>query len=374
MTDAFDALIGDLYACVLDASQLRGTLERVTQSFAGDTCHLVGWLGLEGPPTLSVSVGLDASIGPDYVVNHAQNDPRRHLALAKFHEGELLLCQEHFDSRFVARNAFYQDYLLPLGLHYLAAVTLVDSDQRLLQIAFQRYAGREAFAGEDVRTIQRIIPHLQRALSLMCTMQSVDQQMAMALKGVEAAGVGLIGVSAGGRVVYTNALGSAFLAAEAAIRMNDGCVQAMVNDCDRSLSGAFQVCLREGKTGHVRLRDHRRTGEDLICTVVPAPDVHVEGAVSSDRHATALCLITRARGGRLATAQQLIDLYRLSPAEARLARAIASGERLGSFSADTGVTLSTVKNQLQSVFRKIGCGRQADVGQLVRAVLPVRPR
>lgn len=374
MPDRLDALIGDLYACALDPAQLRQALERVTRTISGDTCHLVGWSGREGPPMLSLSVGLDEGIGPEYMAHHATDDPRRSLAIAKFREGELLLCQEHFDSRFVAGSGFFQDYLLPLGLHYLAAVTLVDNEERLVQIAFQRLAGREPFAKQEVKAIRRLVPHLQRALLLMCTMQASLQHEQMALLGLRSAGVGLIGIASNGQVAYTNALGTAFLAEQVAIKLNCGRMQAIVPECDRRLSALLGQCLVEGRAGHVRLRDHPSAGGDLICTLVPAPQAVAPAPLSSDRHATALCLLTRARGGRLATVRQLMELYGLSPAQARLARAIASGERLDAYALETGVKLPTIKSHLQEVFRKLGCSRQGDIAALVRAVPPVRTR
>jgi DNA-binding CsgD family transcriptional regulator len=374
MPDPLDALIGDFYACALDPAQLPQALDRATRAISGDTCHLVGWSGREGRPTLSLSVGLDDGVGPDYMAHHARDDPRRSLAIARFREGELLLCHEHFDSRFVAGSGFFQDYLRPLGLHYLAAVTLVDNDDRLVQIAFQRLAGREPFAKREVRTIRRMVPHLKRALVLMCTMQEVRQHEQMALLGLRSAGVGLIGIASNGQVAYANTLGTAFLAEEVAIKLNGGRMQAIVPDCDQRLSALLGQCLVEGLAGHVRLPDHRSAGGDLICTLVPAPQAVAPDPLSSDRHAAALCLLTRARGGRLATARQLMDVYELSPAQARLARAIASGERLEAYAMEAGVKLPTVKTQLQEVFHKLGCSRQGEVRALVKAVLPVRIR
>ena len=63
----------------------------------------------------------------------------------------------------------------------------------------------------------------------------------------------------------------------------------------------------------------------------------------------------------------LCKAFDLSPAEARLAAAIGSGEDLGTYAARNGLSKETVRNQLKAIFSKTGTHRQAElVVQLTR--------
>jgi DNA-binding CsgD family transcriptional regulator len=61
----------------------------------------------------------------------------------------------------------------------------------------------------------------------------------------------------------------------------------------------------------------------------------------------------------------LHQLYRLTPAEARLVAALAQGERLESAAKALGVTLGTGRTYLKRVFLKMGVSRQIDLMRLV---------
>ena len=65
-----------------------------------------------------------------------------------------------------------------------------------------------------------------------------------------------------------------------------------------------------------------------------------------------LCLVATLDRRRFATVRQLMALFNLSAAEARLARALCHGDSLDENATDTGLKLPTVKTQLRSVFAK----------------------
>lgn len=62
------------------------------------------------------------------------------------------------------------------------------------------------------------------------------------------------------------------------------------------------------------------------------------------------------------------ERYSLTPAEARLAFSIASGETLQVIAGRHGVSLHTVRNQLKSVFSKTGVTRQVELVLLINKI------
>jgi DNA-binding CsgD family transcriptional regulator len=57
----------------------------------------------------------------------------------------------------------------------------------------------------------------------------------------------------------------------------------------------------------------------------------------------------------------LVELFGLSPAEARLAAALMTGKRLAQIAAEFGVRVSTLRTQLRFILKKIGAKRQSDL-------------
>ena len=64
----------------------------------------------------------------------------------------------------------------------------------------------------------------------------------------------------------------------------------------------------------------------------------------------------------------LHSLFDLTPAEARLLRALATGSRLQTYAASAGVQPSTVRTQLTSIFNKTGTKRQAELLSIVASI------
>jgi len=59
--------------------------------------------------------------------------------------------------------------------------------------------------------------------------------------------------------------------------------------------------------------------------------------------------------------KDLAEFFGLSPAEARLAAALLSGETVSQIAANTGVRITTLRTQLGSILRKVGAARQSDL-------------
>lgn len=62
---------------------------------------------------------------------------------------------------------------------------------------------------------------------------------------------------------------------------------------------------------------------------------------------------------------ELSELYGLSPAESRLALAVAFGKRLNDLAGEFGVQITTLRTQLSSILKKCEVERQSDLVRLI---------
>ena len=81
-----------------------------------------------------------------------------------------------------------------------------------------------------------------------------------------------------------------------------------------------------------------------------------------------LCGVTPLDRRRFATAGQLMELFGLSGAEARLTRALCQGDSVEEYARDQGLKLPTVRTQIRSVFAKTGTERQATLIRLIAGI------
>jgi DNA-binding CsgD family transcriptional regulator len=83
----------------------------------------------------------------------------------------------------------------------------------------------------------------------------------------------------------------------------------------------------------------------------------------------ALTPMTRPQAPPVELVQTLFDL---TPAEARVARSLASGKTVEAIATEGGVSLTTVRTHVRGVLAKTGCERQAEVVALLTGI--TRPR
>jgi DNA-binding CsgD family transcriptional regulator len=81
-----------------------------------------------------------------------------------------------------------------------------------------------------------------------------------------------------------------------------------------------------------------------------------------------LVLISEPFQKRIASVNQLIELYSFSAAEAKLAFALASGDELDAYANRTGVKIATLRTQLASIYLKARVHRQSDLIRLVLSI------
>lgn len=121
--------------------------------------------------------------------------------------------------------------------------------------------------------------------------------------------------------------------------------------------------------------------ETLICpsgaptqaryTILLEPSQHGEQTLPGQARNVA-CLVFPLGRRRIASARQLISMFGLSAAEARLARALCHGETLEEYAEAQGVKLPTVKTQLRAVFGKTQTDRQVTLVALISGIPPLR--
>lgn len=135
----------------------------------------------------------------------------------------------------------------------------------------------------------------------------------------------------------------------------------------RGVEKMISETLATGQPGNLNFG----SGAEHCCVTLLAIRERNPLALPSKR-ADILALVTTNTGQRVASVQQLMDLFKLSPAEARFVRALAHGESIDDYATHEGLKRSTVKSHLLSAMAKTGTNSQKDIVRLVVTLAAVR--
>ena len=335
-------------------------LERLAAVSGAQAGALVAYRGRE--PAGHTSSRLYRDGYDDYLRNGAGIENVRPLrALDRQYPG-FLSDLEVQSAQELARDEIYNRFLHPYGLQWTAGTLILSPSGDLLLVDVARATGEAPFDRASLEAIDQYRPHLARA-SLMASRLGLraasDMTDAMQLLGLPA-----IALSGRGRVVAMNALGEA-LDDRVVIRGGDRIALE-----HRAADGLLTQAIEEARAGTVRsIPLPASEGQSaLIVHILP-----LTGA-AHDIFAAArsLMLVTDVAAPEAPTQELLAGLFDLTPAEARVARALASGLPLDRVAAEFGLSVQTIRNQLAAVFHKTGTSRQVELLRLLAGSAPLR--
>lgn len=367
----FDRLVGLIYQAALEPESWRDALTELAAVVEADGWHLLGWSMEQKVDLLGVlpDVPPAAGILASYNAHYGAIDPRRALS-EQYGPGAVMCCHRHFSERFVSGSEFFQDFLLPLDLRYSMGGSVRRNLSVDYQIGLTRGRKGGAFMADEETLLRRLMPHFDRALHLMERAQTLAMAAEIATTGLDATPLAVIGLDAAGRPRHCNRRGEQLLKSGEVLCLRDGVIICPAQDQQSRFAEAMEASAATGRSANMLLRHRQRPDERYSVTFICPP----EGGVFGHTHpsVTLLCLVAPVERRRIATTRQLMALFALSPAEARLARALADGESLDEYALGVGLKVTTVKSQLRSIFSKTGTDRQTALVRLILGIPAIR--
>lgn len=264
-----------------------------------------------------------------------------------------------------ARSECYRFYR-QLGIFYvLGALLPLGSGDDFIVMGVHRNRRHGLFTRAQKQWVAPLLPHVQQALQLRARLIRAEVERAASFAALERAAIGVVAVTVTARIIFINVPAEQIISANPCFVARGG--QLSVKD-PREASDLQQRIRQAATTGigtslasGGTVRVTRPDARPLILSVYPFPSPVLAGTEKEP-----LALVFMADSQRLPSADVLAQIYRLTPAEARLARALVEGERLQDYADQAGISIYTAKTQLKSIFEKTGSERQSD---LIRDVL-----
>jgi len=355
-----EALLDRIYEAAAIPELWPEVLEELAAIAGAQAGALVAYRGRE--PAGYLASALYREGYDDYFRNGIEIlNPRPLRAFERQHPG-FLSDLEVQSSDELERDEIYNRFLHPHGLQWTAGTIVLSPSNDILVVDVARALGEAPFDRASLEALDVYRPHLARA-SLMSARLGLRAARHMT-DAMQLLGLPAIALSGSGRALAMNPLAEAL----------DG--RIVTRGFDRiALDHASADELLAQALGDVRAGTSRsiplpatQGRPALIAHLLP-----ISGA-AQDIFASArsLLLVTDVTAPEAPTQELLAGLFDLTPAEARVARALASGLPLDQVVTEFGVSVQTIRNQLAGVFHKTGTNRQVELLRLIAGSAPLR--
>lgn len=280
---------------------------------------------------------------------------------------EMLMPQEELRKR-----AFFNEVMVPHETDRVcAAIVNADAGTPLPVTILSVFRGPNGtpYSEEERRMLALVSPHLLQALNLTYRLASADACAASAEAAIEALRHALVLLDDRGRVLFVNREARTCCVEGAGVRLSlhaDGrcTLQAHLRSEDAALQRAIHMALCRGDTdfeltapGPLMLHG-RSPDNSLVVSVSPLARVADWPGIDAAR---ACVTIDRPYQSRSPSAEMLVAAFDLTPAECRLARALASGLKPKAAAVHLTLSESTVRTQIRSLLEKTN---SSDLGGL----------
>ncbi len=369
-----DAIIS-IYQSAVEPSHWPRTLELMSQIGGGIRTYV-------SPPDRRVGVivpGASHGFDPTYLESYHRHygalDPWADRARAISQPIEVV-CHSALPRSQLAGTSFYEEWLRPQGDHTAGGeIVAVTGGGRAIVLGGD-IPFRQAELLEDrwLRFLRLLAPALAKAIKIGQEQTDILLENNALAVGDNPHGAAILLVGEGGVILRANRIALNWLEAGDLLQVAPGGrLRLPEGDACERMAAALQS-FRGGHPAPVSLTLRLHGAPAAAAHLLPvAEDALLSGSLPwrTDEPPVAVFLARRAIDND-GSAAELCRTLGLTPAEARVALALANGRTLAEIAESRGVSIHTVRNQSKSAIAKSGVRRQAQLVRLVADVLRAR--
>lgn len=292
----------------------------------------------------------------------AKQDVRSVRWLAFVRKGnELVTDFDVFTADELKQLPYYTDFLGRLGFAWFAGSLLTEGGGAQITLSVQRRTNRDPFTKDDLTRIQHDLPHVKRAARLTAkTRLSYAEGLVDSLERLTC---GAILIDWLGRVTRMNRKAEAYLGSH--FQIINGRLRLPSREANKSLQDLVAACTRPIIS---------RSGDTVTSALIPRPGglplvvssyPIIRRASDVFQGACGLLLISDPGEDRPLAPKILQEVFRLTPAEFRVAAALLRGLDTQQIANENEVGTQTVRYHLKSIFAKTGTNHQAQLVSLL---------
>jgi DNA-binding CsgD family transcriptional regulator len=369
--DRIQAYVNAIYDAAMDSTRWTSLLEWFSDDFAGGAPVVLAIASRVGDPLTIPTYHLVRS-SPEYMdlyfERYVSPDANPLVSLGPHLPVNACFTDTSIVSeRELVRTGCYNDIVRPQGAHHsVYAMIPFDGDHNAVFQIGRRF-GMEPIGVQEIAVVDALLPHMRRALQIGRRFSSLESELDAALMALDQFRIGVVLISGTCEVIFANCV------AEAIFARNDGlgvlhrhlmaATPALTAALARLIGGAVETGGGHGlSAGGVLALPRPSMLRPFEVLVAPIP----AGARMFDAlHPGATVFIADPEQTYEVPTGVVARLYDLTPAEARVACAIAMFNSLPVAAEHLGIAVTTARTHLQRVFDKTGARSQVELVHLI---------
>ena len=366
---AYSRAVTSIFDAVLDERRTPAALKVVAEyvGASGATFLLVNKL------TRQVSTiawwGSFTGSRADYLTHYANIDPFR-VILENAPGESFARLSECLPQNVLRYDEWYNDFLLNGGICDIFGGKLHESRSHIAIGGLYRAISYAHPVPRDMEALQTLVGPMRNAARLHIRLIEIGYRSPITRGRLDHVATGIVFTYGDGRVVETNDAGERILRIGDGLTMRNGHIGARRGFETTKLTHLIAKAGASKEAGSsagclliTRGADH----SPYVVRVAP-----VSAGLAGYDPPMAMLLVSAADQNRVSE-RELAELYGLSPAESRIAVALAHGKRMTDLTGELGVRITTLRTQLSSILKKCEVERQSDLVRLVLSIPAVHP-
>jgi DNA-binding CsgD family transcriptional regulator len=374
MGDVDVSLLDALYSGATDSEEFKRAMLLVGQQLSCSSSVLISLDPHSPGASLLLSTGAFDGPASQHYAELAPFDPApatfTRLARGSASTTDRLLTAEQLrDGLFL--NEFYR----PRGFVETLGGHLQSDHANFALVGFHRGKDRPPFGDDDISYLERLMPHISRALSLRREFIGLQTKLTGLQGALDHLAAGIVLLDPNGRALFANT------AIRAMARRNDGLsldragfpIPAAMAERQR-FDAMIAAVLAGGPGGTLRV-SRKSDAQPYAVLVSPAPTSLLELNGEQRAHAGILIVVHDPSAQMRTDPALLQDALGLTPGAAKLVTALAGDDDLKSFAEREGITIHTARFHLRTALARTGTRTQAQLVRLaVRLLAELRLR
>lgn len=369
-------LVGHVYDTVTEPDKWNQFLDKLTHTLGGHASRLRFINRHNNHHDLMAGIGHEPAFDKVYHDYYWQLDPWNPY-LEESEVGTVLdscMIPDHVFRKTECYNEFYKHY----DTFYAMGGHIERSPQRISRLGIHRPYSQGPFSEQEKQIFQKLMPHLQRALSMRSHLNSLSSQHEAMLDALYRSNTAIMFINEYERVSFVSQRAEEILAAGRGLSLFNHQLSTSRQEDTQNLRqyihSAVQTGLGRGASSGGGLRIFSDAGHhELNLVIIPFRTRNASITSLNTRTCATVFLHDVKQEAALPDAF-LQQIYHLTQAEIRLAQALLNGCSVKDASETFGISVNTVRTQLRSLFSKTGTQRQSELIHLLSRLTGMKQR
>lgn len=362
MDDAETRFLDALYYGVADGAEFKRALELIQQMF---NCRGGAFVSLDAKApaaTVAMVSGVFDEYGRLYSEQFARLDPAPALYSA-CPAGVANASDRLVPAEVRRTDRFFNEFFRPIGLVETLGGKLMGDQGRFSLIGLQRGKDRAPFDDDDIAKLQRLMPHMTRALQLRRTFHRLEAKSRGLQSALDRLPAGLVILRPDRTAIFINAAMQRIAKGVDGMGLDRAGCPLPANATARQRLSQLLADVANGGAGGVLSVPRPSGAPSYALLVAPAP-MRLGDAIDGREQSGAIVLVHDPDSQALTPSEIMEEALNLPKAAARLVVALAGDDDLKSFAEREGVTIHTARFHLRTALARTGTKTQAELVRL----------